>query len=81
MRFGRFHGLALIVLGLILLATQAWLITRPRAASSAGSQGAVARPETGPNPLPARLPAVLGTVSLIVGFALIVWHRDQHKGD
>lgn len=58
MQFGRFHGIALIGLGLILLFTQVWLSYRP---------GQMPDPATLENPVKQDRPTpVAGVIGLIV---------------
>ena len=72
LKFGKFHGLALMLLGLVLLSTQLWLVTRERPASPRAQQRDRSEPQATPHPTLVRLPAILGSVALVAGFVVIL---------
>jgi hypothetical protein len=71
MQFGRFHGIALAVLGVILLAIQAMLYMTPRQLVTRATEPSTPKVEHKTNPLP----GILGLASLTAGVAIFVTKR------
>jgi hypothetical protein len=83
MKFGKFHGTMLVLLGVLLLGLQAWLITsshsvevEPGGANvTSGQERKEGR--TAEHHDVSKLPAVLGGASLLLGAAVFYSHRRQ----
>jgi len=75
MQFGKFHGIAFLIFGFLLLVLQAWLIFSP---------GPVLPPNAAPQTPPVHvtqkvnyLPAMVGIASLITGSAIYLSNRQK----
>ena len=66
MQFGKIHGVALIVLGAVLLCIQAMLYLAPKEVSSGATETSISKTEHKTNPMA----GLLGVVSLIAGIAI-----------
>ena len=83
LKFGKFHGLLLILLGVLLLGLQAWHFTQPLLLSgNPGEPDGTAPTQTAPQS-PARrhpiskVPGILGGASLIFGAFVFYTHRER----
>ena len=79
--FGKFHGLLLVVLALLLFGLQAWLFTNARSDRPGAPAGSSGQERTGGTVVEhhqiSKLPGVLGTASLLLGAAVFYVHRRQ----
>jgi hypothetical protein len=74
MQFGKIHGIALVVLGLFLLAVQAFMLMGPPKAGAHEPEATTKTVETKPT----LLPGIVGGISLIAG----VWiFRTARRSD
>jgi hypothetical protein len=74
MQFGKIQGIALMVLGIILLGIQAMLAV-PKTPSSASTEAA-------PNPVESKtsvVPGIVGAISLIGGIAIFATARRSDE--
>ena len=71
MQFGKLHGVALVVLGAILLSLQALLFMAPRAVVSGATETSMPNVAHKTNPVP----GILGVASLIAGVAIFATRR------
>jgi hypothetical protein len=74
MQFGRIQGIALMVLGLILIAMQVTIIM-PKTPASAPSEAATKMVETKTS----YLPGIVGVISLIAGVAVFTTARHNDE--
>jgi hypothetical protein len=76
MQFGRIHGIALVVLGIVLFAVQGILSMMPKLRDvPTESSSSTMEHKTTP------LPAIIGAASLVVGGALLVMSRRRDEPD
>jgi hypothetical protein len=66
MQFGKIHGVALVVLGVVLLCIQAMLYLTPREVSSGAIETSITKAEHKTNPLA----GIFGAISLVAGIAI-----------
>ncbi|GAC1435847.1 MAG: hypothetical protein NVSMB6_32340 [Burkholderiaceae bacterium] len=71
MQFGKYHGFALIGLGILLLVLQATLFFMPKKTMNIPQGSAQQDQKTSP------VPGVLGAASLLAGTALYISHRNR----
>jgi hypothetical protein len=71
MQFGRFHGIALAVLGVILLGIQAMLYMTPKEVVAGATESSTPKVEHKTN----LVPGILGIASLAAGVAIFVTKR------
>jgi hypothetical protein len=71
MQFGRIHGVALAVLGAILLSIQAMLYMAPNQVVSGPTESSIPKIEPKTNPVT----GILGIVSLVAGVAIFATGR------
>jgi hypothetical protein len=68
MQFGRIHGIALAVLGIVLLGIQLGLYMTPRKRVRGAAESPTSTPEHSLSPLP----GIVGIASLVGGIAVFV---------
>jgi hypothetical protein len=66
MQFGKIHGVALVILGTVLLCIQAMLYFTPKEVSGGAIETSITKTERKTNPVA----GILGVVSLIAGIAI-----------
>jgi hypothetical protein len=71
MQFGRFHGIVLAVLGVILLGIQAMLYMTPKKVVVGATETSTPKAEHKTNPVP----GILGVASLTAGIVIFVTKR------
>ena len=71
MQFGKIHGVALAVLGVILLGIQAMLYVRPKEVDSGPSESSTPKAEHKTSPVV----GILGVLSLVAGAAVFATAR------
>ena len=71
MQFGKIHGVALLVLGAMLLCIQAMLYFMAKEVSRSAIETSIVKEEHKTNPMA----GIVGMVSLIAGIAIFVGYR------
>jgi hypothetical protein len=71
MQFGRVHGIALVVLGVVLLGFQAMRYMTPKPVVTGPNQSSISQTEHKTNPAV----GIIGLISLIAGGAIIATAR------
>ena len=71
MQFGKIHGLALAILGVVLLGLQAWFYVAPNKVIGAAADAVTPKVEHRTNPAA----GILGVISLIAGAGIFVTRR------
>jgi hypothetical protein len=75
MQFGKIHGLALAILGVLLLGLQAWFYMAPNKVISAAADAVTPKVEHRTNPAA----GILGVISLIAGVGIFVTRRKADE--
>jgi hypothetical protein len=76
MQFGKIHGQAFIIFGLILLAAQGFLFLHAKTMTVSPAPAANTQmPQQ--ERQPSNIPAVIGTISLVVGAGLYMVNRNK----
>ena len=75
MQFGKIHGLALAVLGIILLGFQVMFFMAPNTVTSGATESSMLKVEHRPIPVA----GILGVVCLIAGVGIFVTRRNADE--
>jgi hypothetical protein len=80
MQFGRFHGIALAVLGIMLLAAQFWIYIEPDTPDvNLQTEPQPSQPKKGKDPVSVlrHLSGIIGVVCVVGGYVIYV--RDRNR--
>lgn len=77
MQFGKLHGQAFIIFGLILLAAQGFLFLHAKTMTVSPAPNANTQISQQQDHQPSNIPAVIGTISLILGASLYMFNRNK----
>lgn len=75
MQFGKIHGLALAILGVVLLGLQAWFYVAPNKVTSGVTEAVTPKVEHRTNPAA----GILGLISLIAGVGIFITRRKADE--
>jgi hypothetical protein len=75
MQFGKIHGLALAILGVVLLGLQAWFYVAPNKVIRGVTEAVIPKVEHRTNPGA----GILGVISLIAGVGIFVTRRKADE--
>jgi len=73
MRFGKFHGIALMLLGAALMIVQGLEFLHPNRPDNPPVEAKQQEPKTSP------LPAILGGIAFVAGVVILIANRQKPK--